>query len=119
MALNPDETLNQPSEGPRLPGRLLAAVEPMGVEARVAGVELEMRGAALAGPGLGGVQQRLADALRPAIGVDRQVLDPGAPAETNRVEIEGHSAEAGDGAVVVGGEEDLGPVALDDAVRGC
>ena len=60
----------------------------MGVGPRLAAVELEMAGAALARPSLGGLQQRLADALGSAVGIHRQVLDPAAGAEADRVQVE-------------------------------
>src|SRR5689334_20617064 len=98
-----------PGEAAAGPGRLLALVEAVGVEPAVSAVELEVARAVLHRPGLGGVEELLADALRPPGRVDGQVLDPRALAEAHRREVEHDGAEA---AQVVG-HEDARAVAVD------
>src|SRR5262245_38702908 len=66
----------------------------MGLGAGVGAVQLQMSAASLSGPPLGGVEQRLPDPLRAVLRADRQVLDPAARSEANRVQIEVGGAEA-------------------------
>src|SRR5829696_2983923 len=91
--------------GDRAPGGALALVEALGVGAALRGVELQVGAAPPRGPSLRRVQQRLADPLTAAIGMDRQVLDPAARAEANRVRVEVGAAET-DQLVVVGDQQD-------------
>ena len=80
--------LQLPAEADRAPARLLALVEAVRVGARLARVELEMRGAALPTPVLGRVEQRLAVPRRPVVGVHREVLDPRALPEPHGLDVE-------------------------------
>src|SRR3712207_9542375 len=65
-----------------------ALVEAVRVGATGRGVELEMRGAALARPVLRGVEQALAGPERPAPGMHGEVLDPGPVAEAHGAQVE-------------------------------
>ena len=90
----------------------------MRVATRLRRVELQVGGAPLARPGLGRVEQRLADALGSAPGVDREVLDPGPIAEADRVEVLICGADADQRPVAGLGYEDAGVMRLDRAAQG-
>src|SRR5262249_13997666 len=91
---NPVAALKLPGEAGRAPARVLALVEAVGFLARLGAVELEVGGTSLARPLLGPIQQRLPHSLRAVLGADRQILDPAALAEADRVDVEIGGAEA-------------------------
>src|SRR3954449_10788507 len=100
-------------------GRLCSAfalVEAVCVRAREAGVELQMGAAMIASPVLCGRDERLADAARALLRIDREVLDPGAPAEADRLDVVVDREEARDRAVLLG-DDHLGAVGLDRATQ--
>src|SRR5215216_4561492 len=81
-------SLDLPGEAAGSPAGLLPLVEAVGVLAGIGAVELEVRRAPLAGPLLGPIEQGLPHPLRAMLGADRQVLDPAAGAEADRVHVE-------------------------------
>ena len=96
----------------------MSLVEAVSVLARQRAVELQVRGAALAGPIPRGREQLRSDPLRAALGMHGEILHPGPIPEANGVQVQVGRADADQLTVITLNKQDSGIVGIDRLSQG-